>query len=76
MQMRIITEEQAPQLDGIVEVIGTGRKLYAKSQAITLANNHAHEGTPLLCEYVEKTNSNRSVKRYLPLVQKQKGTEQ
>jgi len=68
--MRIITEEQAPQLSGIVEVIGTGRKLYAKSQAVTLANNHAHEGKPLLCKYTEKTNSNRTVKRYLPLIQK------
>ena len=68
--MKIITEEQAPQLTGNVEVIGTGRKLYAKSQATIIANNHSHEGTPMLCEYVEKTNSNRTVKRYLPLIQK------
>jgi hypothetical protein len=70
--MKIITEEQAPQLTGTVEVIGTGNKLYCKSQAIALANNHAHEGTPLLCEYTEMTISNRTVKRYLPLIQKRK----
>ena len=70
--MKIITEEQAPQLTGNVEVIGSGRKLYAKSQAIIIANNHAHEGTPLLCEYIEKSKSNRTVKRYLPLIQKRK----
>ena len=65
--MKIITEEQALQLTGNVEVIGSGRKLYAKSQAIIIANNHAHEGTPLLCEYIEKSKTGRSVKRYLPL---------
>lgn len=71
-EMKIITEEQATTLTGITEVIGSGMKLYAKSQAITLANNHAHEGTPLLCEYIEKTSSNRTVKRYLPLINKRK----
>ncbi len=70
--MKIITEEQAVALTGNTEVIGTGNKLYCKSQAIILANNHAHEGTPLLCEYIEKTSSNRTVKRYLPLIQKRK----
>ena len=68
--MKIIIEEQALSLTGLVEVIGTGKKLYTKSQAIIIANNHKHEGTPLLCEYVEKSGSNRTVKRYLPLIQK------
>ena len=70
--MKIITEEQAPTLTGLVEVIGTGKKLYPLSQAKSIASRHSGEGTPLLCEYIVKTSSNRTVKRYLTLIQKRK----
>tara|TARA_R110000824_G_scaffold107973_2_gene254694 strand:+ start:53 stop:262 length:210 start_codon:yes stop_codon:yes gene_type:complete len=68
--MLIITEHEALKFRGNIEVIGSGNKLYCKSQATALAAKHAHEGTPLLCEYIEKTSSNRTVKRYLPLINK------
>ena len=67
--MRIITEDEAPSLKGLVEVIGTG-KLYNKSQATSIAKKNAGTDTPLLCEYIEQSSGGRTVKRYLPLVQR------
>jgi hypothetical protein len=70
--MRIITEQQVDtgevKFSGDVLVIGKG-KLYPKSTATIIANNHAHEGIPLLCEYDGKSKTNRKVKRYLPLIE-------
>lgn len=65
--MRIIKEEDANTIakDGVV--LALTEKLYRKQRAETIAQNKCNGGEPLLCEYIEKGKTGRSVKRYLPL---------
>jgi len=65
--MRIVTEDIAHTL-GIVEVVMD--KLYRKGIARQYAENEAHRGEPMLCEYKQG-----KARRYLPLVQIRKPTQ-
>ena len=66
----VITEDESPLCHNLmVEVVGSGKKLYNKSQATSLSKKSCNEGdTPMICEYEEVSKSGRTVKRFLPLV--------
>lgn len=68
--MKIITEEDSTKLEGTIEVVRN--KLYCKSDAEYYANQAVAKegyGEPVICEYDSVSETGRSVKRYLPLLQ-------
>jgi len=69
MKMKIITEEDAPKLGGLVEV--THKKLLPLNRAKAVARSKADGGEPLLCEYLVVSKRGRSMKRYLVLTRKE-----